>query len=268
MYVSTVDSGNLAGHLLTLRQGLLALARRADPGAVRCSTAWPTRSACWRKPARGEPRPSAALTRALARFARTARGARAHSRRSSLRHGRTHARRAAKRRPTRSRGVAASARQRGRDADSDGEARTGRSCAGRGLPRRRARNCCSFAPSARRSTPTRAAGLRERCRRAHADPARAGTQSGDALRAGRARARIAGARTPGRTSPAQFAQMDYDFLYDRAPPPAGDRLQRRRAPARRQLLRPARVRGAARAASSRSRRASCRRRTGSRSAAC
>ena len=35
LYVSTVDSGNLAGHLLTLRPGLLALRRCSDPrGAV------------------------------------------------------------------------------------------------------------------------------------------------------------------------------------------------------------------------------------------
>ena len=31
VYVSTVDSGNLAGHLLTLRPGLRALRRPADP---------------------------------------------------------------------------------------------------------------------------------------------------------------------------------------------------------------------------------------------
>ena len=51
-------------------------------------------------------------------------------------------------------------------------------------------------------------------------------------------------------------------------PPAGHRLQRRRAPAGHELLRPARLRGAARAASSRSRRGSCRRRAGSPWGAC
>ena len=34
-YISSVDSGNLAGHLLTLRPGLLALAGRADPAGAR-----------------------------------------------------------------------------------------------------------------------------------------------------------------------------------------------------------------------------------------
>ena len=44
-YVSTVDSGNLAGHLLTLRQGLLALVDQplVSPTASR---AWPIRSTC------------------------------------------------------------------------------------------------------------------------------------------------------------------------------------------------------------------------------
>ena len=42
-YVSTVDSGNLAGHLLTLRQGLLALLDATGAGARHRSTAWPTR---------------------------------------------------------------------------------------------------------------------------------------------------------------------------------------------------------------------------------
>ncbi len=51
-------------------------------------------------------------------------------------------------------------------------------------------------------------------------------------------------------------------------PPAGHRLQRRRAPAGSELLRPARLRRRGSRASSRLRRASCRRRTGSRSGAC
>jgi hypothetical protein len=32
LYISSVDSGNLAGHLLTLRQGLLALPDQLIPG--------------------------------------------------------------------------------------------------------------------------------------------------------------------------------------------------------------------------------------------
>ena len=50
-YISSVDSGNLAGHLLTLRPGLLALRRRADPAARdvpraarHASTSWPSAS--------------------------------------------------------------------------------------------------------------------------------------------------------------------------------------------------------------------------------
>ncbi len=34
IYISTVDSGNLAGHLLTLRPGLLALPDQQDPGSA------------------------------------------------------------------------------------------------------------------------------------------------------------------------------------------------------------------------------------------
>ena len=34
IYISTVDSGNLAGHLLTLRAGLLALPDQPDPGGA------------------------------------------------------------------------------------------------------------------------------------------------------------------------------------------------------------------------------------------
>ena len=39
LYVSSVDSGNLAGHLLTLRPGLLALPDDADPRTSAGSTA-------------------------------------------------------------------------------------------------------------------------------------------------------------------------------------------------------------------------------------
>jgi cyclic beta-1,2-glucan synthetase len=39
LYISTVDSGNLAGHLLTLRAGLLALADDQDTAGRGCSTA-------------------------------------------------------------------------------------------------------------------------------------------------------------------------------------------------------------------------------------
>ena len=46
LYVSTVDSGNLAGHLLTLRPGLLALADAADRRPRAGSTASTTRCAC------------------------------------------------------------------------------------------------------------------------------------------------------------------------------------------------------------------------------
>ena len=40
VYVSTVDSGNLAGHLLTLRPGLLALLDRPDPGDALAGRPW------------------------------------------------------------------------------------------------------------------------------------------------------------------------------------------------------------------------------------
>ena len=66
----------------------------------------------------------------------------------------------------------------------------------------------------------------------------------------------------------EFANVDYGFLYDRSRRlfAIGYNVDERRRDA--ELLRPAGVRGAARAASSRSRRASCRRRAGSRWAAC
>ena len=49
-YVSTVDSGNLAGHLLTLRQGLLALRRRAGAVAVRVPRPGRHVRAAWSRP--------------------------------------------------------------------------------------------------------------------------------------------------------------------------------------------------------------------------
>ena len=51
-YVSTVDSGNLAGHLVVLRMALLEIAERPLLERRRCSTGSPTRCAsrsrtCW-----------------------------------------------------------------------------------------------------------------------------------------------------------------------------------------------------------------------------
>ena len=90
-----------------------------------------------------------------------------------------------------------------------------------------------------------------------------------------ARARRAARRRASRTIERLAAQCDElarrwtsRFLYDRRAPSVLDRLQRRRASPRRELLRSARLGGAARAASSPSRRGRCRRSTGSRSAAC
>jgi hypothetical protein len=59
-YVSTVDSGNLAGHLLTLRAGLLAAGRHGAASSNACWPACATRWTCWRD----------SLGRAAARCAR------------------------------------------------------------------------------------------------------------------------------------------------------------------------------------------------------
>ena len=266
-YVSTVDSGNLAGHLLTLRQGLLALADapllppRAFAGPAS------TRSACCARRA------------AHGRWPRVDGGARARSRR------RLGARRVAPPATLADAARAAGRRWPARAARSNATPAAAApsvvhwSAALRGSAMRAARRTWRGWRRGWRATTTRRRrdpplpdGLRDagragRRRGADARPQRAAQAALATGRGARARthrrARAAGARRR-RAS----REMDYDFLYDRDAPPARDRLQRRRAPPRRQLLRPARLGSAARAASSRSRRASCRRSTGSRSAAC
>ena len=289
LYVSTVDSGNLAGHLLTLRPGLLALAdeRILDRAVVRgperhaahprrrrgrlpqrrcscaCSGNWSPRSTPG--PPRSPPRASGSTgsTRSVAEVAARGRAAASTPRaaptaadreRPGLLGGRArppmpeHARRAGV-----SRAVEPAA-----------------ACAGSGsaIPTRcaRSRRCASSRrstaqwhrrrPSAARprATPAQRAWLDElgRCDRG-SEPSRGRADRRDrAPGAAMRRAGAHGVRLPLRPGA----------------PPAGDRLQRRRAPAGPELLRPAGLRGAASAASSRSRRASCRRSTGSRSGAC
>ena len=261
LYVSAVDSGNLAGHLLTLRPGLLALAddRIVDRAVVRR----PERHAAdarRRASAASAPAPLARLQRDLetaydspARDARRgAAVARPARRAASPRSPRTSPRAAPPmppappRRPaTRRSGPTPSSASAATCGTSSRSSLRGARC----RPRRRARRprtrrgfrrCASW----RRSTPSCAGHRAPRRRRV------AGGQRWlDARRPSpserRAAERIAAIERLARQCD-ELARMEYDFLYDRRAPPAGHRLQRRRAPARPELLRPARLGGAAR----------------------
>ena len=125
---------------------------------------------------------------------------------------------------------------------------------------RRSRRLDELATLRRRALRSDAARCRRACARRRAARSRRGGQAATA-RSQRSRT-LADARRRARRA------WTTSFLYDRARHllAIGYNVDERRA--RRQLLRPARVGGAPRRASSRSRRASCRRSTGSRSAAC
>ena len=117
LYVSTVDSGNLAGHLLTLARGLdeLVDAPRRRPSAVRRPRA--TRSTCSPELARDSPRPCASAATCARARAREHRDAARRQRRSALTCWRRSTRRrgptsAARRAPTRELDVGARVRRR------------------------------------------------------------------------------------------------------------------------------------------------------------
>ncbi len=181
-YVSTVDSGNFAGHLLTLRQGLLTLATH---GAIAASVA--------------------------ARCHRYGDGAaRSRCRRRLSRAGAVH-RRCARQPPTKQPCARRCARCTNR--------RTARP------PIRWKRNRRAGRAVLRRNAFFRRRRVAELGADPPADPA-------DRMHRLAERA-------------AQFAVLDYEFLYVPYARPVLHRLQRHRSPARQRLLRPARLRGAA-----------------------
>ena len=289
LYVSTVDSGNLAGHLLTLRPGLLALRRRADRGRRGGSRAWATRCACSRDAAGRLPRRRRSCACSATWSPPSTRG---RPRIAAARRWLDRLRRAASREvAARGRGAASTPRpaprQRSRATGLLGRgarppvpthARRARRASRRGAVPRMRRTGSAIPTAARHPDAARARGARSathrRRPRAPRRPRRrrrsARGSTSATLRRGSEPAcagRIAEIERLARQCD-ELARMDYDFLYDRARHLLAIGYNVAERPARRELLRPARLRGALRAASSRSRRASCRRRTGSRSAAC
>ena len=242
-YVSTVDSGNLAGHLLTLQQGLLALPDQAIPG----------------------PRVFDGLRDTLRVLLEAAAGVRRRGRR--LHRARLTWRRSwmppARRRPAAP--GAARLRLEQLSGARGGGARRDRPRGPRPGERRPAWWARALAGQCRRGA--RRAGA--------ARPA--GPPDGDAA-ADAARAAHAGAARPPPSWIAaierlalqcgELSRMQYDFLFDQAEPAARHRVQRRRATGATRATTTCWLRKRGSAASWRSPRGSCRRRAGSPSGAC